>query len=77
MKPDPGKLLEDALKLSPEGRVALASSLLESLGETVDEGAEAAWAEEIGTRIRNLDSGSAPTPTTTASSGRYETSRHG
>jgi len=57
MTPDPSKLLEEALKLSPEARAALASSLLESLDEAVDEGAEAAWAEEIGKRIRELDSG--------------------
>lgn len=54
---DPSKLLKEALKLSPEARAALASSLLESLDEAVDEGAEAAWAEEIGKRIRKLDSG--------------------
>jgi putative addiction module component (TIGR02574 family) len=57
MKPDPSKLLKEALKLSPAARAALASSLLESLDEAVDEGAEAAWAEEIGKRIRELDSG--------------------
>ena len=54
---DPSKLLEEAMKLSPEARAALAGSLLESLDEAVDEGAEAAWAEEIGKRIRGLDSG--------------------
>lgn len=57
MVPDPGKLLEEALKLSPEARAALAASLLESLDEEVDEGAEAAWADEIAKRIRELDSG--------------------
>jgi putative addiction module component (TIGR02574 family) len=57
MKPDPSKLLKDALKLSPEARAALATSLLESLDEAVDEGGEAAWAEEIGKRVRELDSG--------------------
>lgn len=57
MTPDPSKLLEEALKLSPEARAALASSLLESLDEAVDEGAEAAWAEEIGKRIHEIDSG--------------------
>jgi len=60
---DPSKLLAEALKLSPEARAALATSLLESLDEAVDEGAEAAWAEEIGKRIRELDSGAvAPVP---------------
>jgi putative addiction module component (TIGR02574 family) len=63
MKPDPSKLLKEALKLSPEARAALASSLLESLDEAVDEGAEAAWAEEISKRVRELDSGAvAPVP---------------
>ncbi len=57
MNPDPSRLLAEALKLSPEARAALATSLLESLDEAVDEGAEAAWAEEIGKRICELDSG--------------------
>jgi len=35
MKPDPSKLLEDALKLSPEAGAALATSLLERLDELV------------------------------------------
>jgi len=39
----------------------LAGSLLESLDETVDEDAEAAWAEEIARRVRELDSGKAKT----------------
>src|SRR2546426_12564882 len=57
MTPDPAKLLEEALKLSPESRAALAASLLQSLDEEVDEDAEAAWAAEIAKRIRELDSG--------------------
>ncbi len=57
MKPDPAKLLEEALKLSPEARAALAASLLESLDKGVDEDLEAAWAAEIAKRIRELDSG--------------------
>lgn len=57
MAPDPGKLLEEALKLSPEARAALAASLLKSLDAEVDEGVEAAWADEIATRNRELDSG--------------------
>jgi putative addiction module component (TIGR02574 family) len=55
--PDPDKPLEDALNLSPEARAVLAASLLESFDEEVDEGAEAAWAEEIAKRIHELDSG--------------------
>ncbi len=57
MTPDPGKLLEEALKLSPEARAALAASLLESLDQDVDEDAEAAWAEEVAKRLHELDSG--------------------
>jgi hypothetical protein len=52
MQPDPAKLLQEALKLSPERRAALAASLLESLDEEVDEGAEAAWAAEITKRVQ-------------------------
>ena len=57
MAPDPVKLLEEALKLSPEARAALAASLLESLDDGVDEDAEAAWAAEVTRRLRELDSG--------------------
>jgi len=57
MSPDLAKLLEEALKLSPEARAALAASLLESLEEDVDEDVEAAWAAEIAKRIHELDSG--------------------
>jgi hypothetical protein len=35
----------------------LAGSLLESLDETVDEGAEAEWQKEIALRMQELDSG--------------------
>jgi putative addiction module component (TIGR02574 family) len=56
MTPDPGKLLEEALKLTPEARAALAASLLESLDEGVDEDVEEAWASEIARRINELDS---------------------
>jgi putative addiction module component (TIGR02574 family) len=54
---DPGKLLEEALKLSPEARAALAASLLDSLDQGTDEGAEAAWSAEIAKRVRELESG--------------------
>ena len=57
MTPDPVKLLEEALKLSPEARAALAASLLESLDEGIDEDVEASWASEITRRIHELDSG--------------------
>lgn len=59
VKTNTSKLLEEALKLPAEARAALAGSLIESLDETVDEDAEAAWAEEIARRVRELDSGKA------------------
>jgi len=51
-------ILKKALALPAEARAALAGSLLESLDEhPLDSGAEAAWSEEIGRRIEELDSG--------------------
>jgi putative addiction module component (TIGR02574 family) len=51
------ELLEKALALPAEARAALASSLLESLDDNVDAGAEEAWRDEIGRRVAELDSG--------------------
>lgn len=61
MGSDAAKLLDEALKLPPEARAALAGSLIESLDETVDEDAEAAWADEIRRRLEELDAGKAKT----------------
>jgi len=55
------ELLQKALSLSEEERAELAGSLIESLDATVDQAAEAAWNEEIGRRIADLDSGKAKT----------------
>ncbi len=55
------ELLQKALSLSEEERAELAGSLIESLDATVDEGAEAAWNQEIARRIEDLDSGNATT----------------
>ena len=55
MTPDTTKLLEDALKLPPEARAALAGSLIDSLDDTLDEDSEAAWGIEISRRLRDLD----------------------
>lgn len=57
MKENVGEILEAALRLPPEARAALAGSLLESLEEVIDEGAEAAWEAEIERRVRDLDEG--------------------
>jgi putative addiction module component (TIGR02574 family) len=51
------ELLRKALKLPPEARAAIAGSLLESLDESVDSDAEAAWRLEIERRTRDLDTG--------------------
>jgi hypothetical protein len=40
------------LDLPPQGRAALAQSLLESLDTEIDEDAEAQWREEIGRRMQ-------------------------
>jgi len=55
------RLLEEALRLPPEARAAIAGRLMESLDENVDEGAEAAWAEEIARRLEEVDSGKVAT----------------
>lgn len=54
---EPRELIEAALRLPPEARAALAGALIESLDQTIDEGAEALWAEEIERRQRELDQG--------------------
>jgi putative addiction module component (TIGR02574 family) len=57
MGKDPAELLKDALSLPPEARAALADSLLESLDQEIDEGAEQAWLDEIQKRLREIDTG--------------------
>ncbi len=57
MRKDPAQLLKDALTLPPEGRAVLADSLLESLDDEVDEGAEQAWLGEIQKRLGEIDAG--------------------
>ena len=51
------ELLEKALRLPPMARAALLASLIESLDDPSDEGAEAAWQAEIDRRVRELDEG--------------------
>jgi putative addiction module component (TIGR02574 family) len=57
MNRDAGEILKDALELPPEARAAIAGTLLNSLDEQVDAGAEAAWEAEITRRVNELDSG--------------------
>jgi putative addiction module component (TIGR02574 family) len=55
------ELLEKALALSEEERAELAASLLQSLDQGSDEGAEGAWRKEIDRRLERLNSGEAQT----------------
>jgi putative addiction module component (TIGR02574 family) len=61
MKPAPKKVLEDALRLPAEARAAIAGRLIESLDDSVDEAAEAAWGKEIARRIDDLEKGKVKT----------------
>lgn len=49
------ELLKQALRLPPKARAALIASLIESLDDPSDDGAEAAWQAEIDRRARELD----------------------
>jgi putative addiction module component (TIGR02574 family) len=55
------ELLQKALTLPEEERTALVCSLIETLEEVADQGAERAWDKEIARRISDLDSGRAKT----------------
>jgi putative addiction module component (TIGR02574 family) len=58
---DAKQLLVEALRLSDEGRAALAGELIQSLDGEVDADAEAAWAAEIRARLDRVDAGTATT----------------
>jgi putative addiction module component (TIGR02574 family) len=53
------EVLNVALELAPRDRAEVAARLISSLDETVDEGVEQAWAQEIERRIRAIDEGTA------------------
>ena len=59
MTPEVSKLLEQALSLSVEEQEALANSLISNFDGKVDEGVQAAWAEEIARRVDEIRSGKA------------------
>lgn len=61
LDPDLDRLLQEALRLRPEERAALAGSLLDSLDSEVDDDAEHLWRLEIQRRLRALDDGTAKT----------------
>jgi putative addiction module component (TIGR02574 family) len=55
------ELLKKALALPDKERADLAGSLIDSLDDTVDENAEAAWQEEIIRRLEDVQSGKVKT----------------
>jgi putative addiction module component (TIGR02574 family) len=61
MSPETDELLRKAMALPPEDRAALASSLIDSLDQTVDEDAEVAWQLEISRRMDEVRSGTVKT----------------
>ncbi|HEY3357631.1 MAG TPA: addiction module protein [Polyangia bacterium] len=62
MDADVVKVLAAALKLPAKDRAALAGQLLRSLEDAAEEpDVEEAWAEEIGRRVTELDTGAAQT----------------
>jgi putative addiction module component (TIGR02574 family) len=50
-------VLANALSLTAEERGKVAASLIESLDEQVDDGADEAWAAEIRRRLDEIDAG--------------------
>jgi putative addiction module component (TIGR02574 family) len=61
MSPETDELLQKAMELPPEERAELASSLIDSLDQTVDEDAELAWQREVSRRMDEVKSGKAKT----------------
>jgi putative addiction module component (TIGR02574 family) len=57
MMQDAQELLKKALALPDKERADLAGSLIDSLDDSVDENAEAAWQEEIVRRLEDVQSG--------------------
>jgi len=55
------ELLKKALALPDKERADLAGSLIDSLDDTVDENAEAAWQEEVVRRLHEVRSGKVKT----------------
>jgi putative addiction module component (TIGR02574 family) len=61
MMQDAQELLKKALALPDKERVDLARSLIDSLDDTIDENAEAAWQEEMVRRLEDVQSGKVTT----------------
>ena len=50
-------ILIEALQLPLQERIALASRLLASLDDKVDEGVDEAWGDEVKKRLDDIDNG--------------------
>jgi len=61
MSPETEELLQKAMTLPPEDRASLASSLIDSLDQTVDGDAEVAWQHEVSRRMDEIGSGKVKT----------------
>jgi len=59
MTKEAAELLRKALELSASERADLAGNLIDSLDDTVDEGAEEAWQQEIARRVEEVRAGKA------------------
>jgi len=58
-KPDPKKILDEAMQLEPNARAFVAETLLESLDLDQDFAVSPEWLEEIQRRCAEIDSGNA------------------
>ena len=57
VKPDPRKILDEALQLEPVARAFIAETLIDSLDLERDYVVSAEWREEIRRRCAEIDSG--------------------
>jgi hypothetical protein len=57
MKPDPKKLIDEAMQLEPASRALVAEALLESLDLEPDVEVSEEWREEIRRRCAAIDQG--------------------
>jgi hypothetical protein len=58
-RPDPKKILDEAMQLEPTSRAFIAETLLESLDLDQDFAVSPEWLEEIRRRCEEIDSGKA------------------
>ena len=56
MSPELDEILEKAMRLPADAREAFATSLFESLDQTVEEDLDSAWQEEIAKRVKQIQS---------------------